>query len=158
MEEHWTTAEAAIIRSMIAHEDDLTNQRMTWLVTLHGFLFAALGFAWKDGKILIPILSTLGITTSLSILYHLYLAHDAIMKLVESWDNRTRGTYKGPDVIGRRTTEPRIPAQTTKPGTTRPRKTILWLARLAFPWYSVPAMLSFAWVLVTLFYLLSPAA
>jgi hypothetical protein len=38
----------AVIRSMIQHEDQLRAQRLGWLLTLNGFLFAALGFAWNS--------------------------------------------------------------------------------------------------------------
>jgi hypothetical protein len=31
-------------RSYIRHEDDLTNNRMTWMLTIHGFLYASYGF------------------------------------------------------------------------------------------------------------------
>jgi len=31
-------------RKYIAHEDDLTNNRITWMLTIHGFLYASYGF------------------------------------------------------------------------------------------------------------------
>jgi hypothetical protein len=31
-------------RSYIRHEDDLTNNRITWMLTIHGFLYASYGF------------------------------------------------------------------------------------------------------------------
>lgn len=33
------------IRAKIEHEDDLVHQRITWMITLHGLLFAAYGFS-----------------------------------------------------------------------------------------------------------------
>ena len=99
---NWGKDEAAIIRAMIVHENDLTNHRMTWLVTLHGLLFASLGFAWKDGKELVPLISGLGILTSYSIRIHLKLADHAIKTLVARWDQFGKDDYTGPDVIGLR--------------------------------------------------------
>ncbi len=36
-----------IARGIIQHEDTLTNHRLTWLVTIEGFVFAAVGFCLK---------------------------------------------------------------------------------------------------------------
>lgn len=33
-----------LFRDYIKHEDDLINQRLTWLLTIHGFLYATCGF------------------------------------------------------------------------------------------------------------------
>lgn len=35
----------ARLRSKIEHEDSLVNQRLTWMITLHGLLFTAYGFS-----------------------------------------------------------------------------------------------------------------
>lgn len=34
------------IRNLIRHENELINQRLTWLGTFQGLLLAALAFAW----------------------------------------------------------------------------------------------------------------
>jgi hypothetical protein len=33
------------VRSKVEHEDNLVNQRLTWMITLHGLLFTAYGFS-----------------------------------------------------------------------------------------------------------------
>jgi hypothetical protein len=33
-------------REMVRHENELMNHRVSWLLTLQGLLFTALGFAW----------------------------------------------------------------------------------------------------------------
>jgi hypothetical protein len=40
-----------IIRTMVQHEDGLREQRLGWLLTLNGLLFASLGFAWDEDGI-----------------------------------------------------------------------------------------------------------
>ena len=36
-----------VIRDMIQHENVLVNQRLSWMFTLGGLLFAATSFLWK---------------------------------------------------------------------------------------------------------------
>lgn len=50
------TQYAAIVRSMIEHEDILRDQGLNWLVASNGLLMAALGFSWgKDSYLIQPI-------------------------------------------------------------------------------------------------------
>jgi hypothetical protein len=93
---------AAIIRSMIECENHLLNDRITWLVTIQGLLFAALGFAWdkKDTKGLITIFSLLGMMVSLSAWTSLNISNQARHELVRWWDANKPPDYQGPDVIG----------------------------------------------------------
>jgi hypothetical protein len=37
---------ADILRKMVRHENELTNQRLTWMVTLNGLMLTGLGFIW----------------------------------------------------------------------------------------------------------------
>ncbi len=39
---------AEVVRAMIDAENRLVNDRMAWLTTLQGLLFAALGFVWEE--------------------------------------------------------------------------------------------------------------
>lgn len=73
-------------RDLIKHENDLTNHRLTWLLTAEGLLFAALGFGLsKDnpdvGKHLIPVLSLVGVTLAASGSIVLDAADAAICRL-----------------------------------------------------------------------------
>jgi hypothetical protein len=96
--------EAQVIRQMICHENDLINHRMTWFLTFHGLLFAALGFAWekRDAAPLIYILCGLGIVVSLSSITVFSAADRAIHELRDFWDTTRLADYKGPDVVGYR--------------------------------------------------------
>lgn len=95
-------AEAEVIRLMIAREGDFTNHRVTWFVTLQGLLFAALGFAWKDGKPIVPVIALLGLLTALILLTTLLWGHRSIASLEAKWKEflQCKTEYKGPGVIG----------------------------------------------------------
>ena len=124
----WDRSDAQVIRDMINHESEVTNHRLTWLATLHGLLFAALGFTWKDGRELIWLLAVLGIATSLSILVPLGFASSASRTLFELWEENKPEDYNGPPVIGRGPVGP--------------------LASLFFPWFLLPVLLAVAWIVV----------
>jgi hypothetical protein len=128
--ERWQSSDAEVVRQMIEHESEVTNHRLTWLVTLHGFLFAALGFAWKDGQILIPILAILGVATSGSMLIPLYSADAAIRNLVREWKANKPEQYRGPDVIGYHSDK--------------------LIIRIFVPWIFLPVLLAAAWIAVWL--------
>jgi hypothetical protein len=93
--------DAEVIRSMIEHEGDLLNHRITWMVTLQGLLFAALGFAWdkKDAGGLILVFGLLGLVVSISSAASFGAAIRAEKRLLAWWDENTRD-YSGPDVVG----------------------------------------------------------
>jgi hypothetical protein len=68
---------------MIQHEDDLRNQRLGYLLTLNGFLFAALGFAWnaRQARSLVLVLSIMGILIAVSSFVSMILSDAAIRYL-----------------------------------------------------------------------------
>ncbi|MHC4648916.1 MAG: RipA family octameric membrane protein [Planctomycetota bacterium] len=128
----WKREDADTVRDMIKHESNVMNHRFTWLVTLHGLLFAALGFAWDDAgnaKGLIIVLAMLGITTSLSIMITLYTAHAAMVRLVKAWGDNKPSDYEGPDIIGYRGALP-LPVA------------------IVLPWVVIPVLLALAWAVV----------
>jgi hypothetical protein len=92
------------IRRMIFHEDELVNSRMSWLLTLEGFLFAALGFAWdKDHtRCLAVLLSIVGIVVALSGGVMLYCSNQAVIKLYGKWRKKKKKEtdYQGAGVVG----------------------------------------------------------
>jgi hypothetical protein len=91
---------AAITRSLISEENARINERTTWLLQLHGFLFAGLAFAWeaKDPFVII-LLSAVGILSSLAIGNSLRWATRAMDSIQDEW-NYKQSTYKGPRIIG----------------------------------------------------------
>lgn len=54
----------SIVRAMLQHEDTLRDQRLGWLLTLNGFLFAALAFAWHDSALLALVFGGVGIVAA----------------------------------------------------------------------------------------------
>jgi hypothetical protein len=91
-----------IIRAMIMHENEIINDRLTWLLTFQGLLLAALGFAWgaKDSKPLVRIFAALGIVVSVVSVFGLLAATNAMYGLVDWWAQHRPADYVGPDVIG----------------------------------------------------------
>jgi hypothetical protein len=98
----WDANAANTVRDMLKHEGELLNHRMTWLVTLQGLLFAALGFGWQTNAVLIGIISALGIAASVSTYVVVIVGSLATQTLITGWDTNKPSDYNGPDVIGYR--------------------------------------------------------
>ena len=71
----------AVIREMIRHENDLVNQRLGWMFTLQGLLFAAASF-WKAAVLPFTVLGLVGILSCISIGYTLARGLTAIKELL----------------------------------------------------------------------------
>lgn len=126
----WENSDSETLRQMIRHECEVTNDRLSYLLTLQGLLFASLGFAWGNARSLILLLSVVGILTSVSILYMLRLAQQAIAGLIKTWDLNRSQNYDGPDVIG-----------------IRPRQAVhRWFS----PSFILPMIFIIAWTIVPL--------
>ena len=90
------------VRVMIHRENENVNYRITWLTTIQGFLFAALGIAW-DKKEVVPfvrLLCILGIVVSMMIFLQLFWASKAIRRLEQWWEDKQPSQYNGPGVVG----------------------------------------------------------
>jgi len=105
--------DAAIFREMIYQENELRNQRITWLITFNAFLFAGLGFIIKDDSqapdflgpntplYLFLVLSFLGMAISVCAFLMIAQGNAATKSLLIDWDNYPdKGIYRGPPVIG----------------------------------------------------------
>lgn len=68
---------------MVQHEDDLRSQRLGYLLTLNGLLFAALAFAWKGPhtRSIVSVLAAVGILVSASTFAAMILSDRAIRYL-----------------------------------------------------------------------------
>lgn len=98
-------------------------------MTLQGLLFASLGFAWEsNAENLIILLSVVGVLTSISILYMLYLAQRAIANLIKKWNLNKPQEYDGPDIVG---IWPKRPIE-----------------RLLSPSFILPMLFTIAWIVV----------
>jgi hypothetical protein len=115
------------LRTMIARENDLLNYRTTWMATLHGLLFAALGFAWdKAGATpLIAVFCVLGMAISALSLIGFVAVSMAIHRLYQWWEEHRPADYLGPDIVG-------LPPKT----------------RWANPWNLLPILFGLAWLAV----------
>jgi hypothetical protein len=92
-----------VIRQMLSHEDDLTNQRMLWSAAFNGLLFAALGFTWgkADSRTPATIFCCLGMATSALTTAGTCFAVTAQLRLLDWWSAATRKIgYIGPGVMG----------------------------------------------------------
>jgi hypothetical protein len=100
---------ADVVRSMIDAENRLVNDRMAWLTTLQGLLFAALGFIWDkpDVNVLMRVLCAVGMLMATIVLSTLVTASKAQRALLKWWDAH-KEDYDGPDVIGSRPSRLRV--------------------------------------------------
>ena len=113
-------------RDLIKHENDLIDQRLTWLIALQGLLFAALGFAWdkRDAQGLIAIFCFLGTATSISVAFALWGGAAAIERLSKI-EAQTRHM-----VIGRKSRS---------------------IEKIFYPWFTFPVLFAITWLLVLWF-------
>lgn len=88
-----------IIRAMVQHEDGLREQRLGWLLTLNGFLFAALSFAWEEDGIeaLGWVAAALGIASALSAVATMVVSRQAI-KFLETEFKRLAGAQEATEL------------------------------------------------------------
>ena len=127
---------AQVIRGMIEQENKLLNDRINWLVSIQGLLFAGLSFSWdkKDAGGLVFTFTFLGIVVAFSAYSSFPFYSKASKDLINWWDKYKPSDYDGPDVVGFRS---------SKSG-------LLWFLR---PWRALPFIFIIGWVFVLLFHL-----
>lgn len=120
---------AGIIREMIRHEDDVLDQRITWLCQIQGLLFAALAFVWKEptAYYLILVLCIVGLVVAITTWSALGPIWRGVSDLQKWWKGFSVN-YPGPTVYARR-------------GRTG------WLKHFT-PWNIIPLSFSVAWIAV----------
>jgi hypothetical protein len=93
---------AEIVRSMLDHESDVINHRITWMATFQGLLFAALGFSWDKPSTggLVKTFCLLGMAISVLSGVALVKASLATMHLLQWWRRYGANAYEGPPIIG----------------------------------------------------------
>lgn len=123
--------EAKIIRAMVEQENSVQNNRLTWLMTIQGLLFAALGFAWdkKDAGGLVVVFCILGVIVSLIGWSSSQLSGKAYQELKVWCDAHTPKEYKGVPVICARGKPNRLH----------------WILR---PWRALPWIFALGWVAI----------
>ena len=128
-----------VIRKMIQHENDLTNQRLHWMFALQGLLFTATGFVWKDSALLVLIFSIVGCIFCISIGYTLARSLNAIKALLSESREYKKSLPEGmvlPPTIGVRS------------------KAVDWL----LPAKLLPWVLGIAWIMILVFRFISNAS
>ena len=119
------------IRTLIRHENELTNNRLVWLLTFQSLLFAGISFADKAGEAPIQIaIPIVGLVTAVPFAYSLILSSEARTHLRELWQEKMRNY---PEM-----TKNMAPIDGSVPYARR----ISWLN----PWSFVPWVLVVAWV------------
>jgi len=126
-----------IIRAMIKSENELINQRMSWVSAFNGLLFAATAFAWDTSRVLVVVLAILGIAVSLLSGAALLAANRAFRALYAWWQDNKPADYTGPDVIG-------LPPRYKE-----------WPGRWLNPWSIIPVLFACAWCIIALTRLMS---
>ncbi len=93
---------APVIRDLIKHENDLVNQRLTWLTQTQALLFAALGFSWENSPLLLTLLiAVIGLSTTWSIGSAIAVYDPSVRRLYQWWKDNLPAEYPaGPHVIG----------------------------------------------------------
>lgn len=76
---------ASIIRDMIRHENEITNNRLTWMLVLQGILFATSASFWRIHWLPLLIITILGVVTSISFFYVFSLSRKARIYLRSLW-------------------------------------------------------------------------
>jgi hypothetical protein len=123
------------IREMIRHENELINNRLTWLCQIQGFLFAALAVTWKypETEYVRSIFCLAGIFVSISSYYGINAATKAIDKLYKI-GNGEKSTYD--PIIGLKI-DPSDPSEKM------------------LPWNSLPVIFESIWILIITYILSS---
>lgn len=128
-----------VIRDMIKHENEVVNQRLSWLFTLQGLLFTAISFLWEKNLILVVVLCIVGIISCISIGYFLYLGQIAITDLMTDAKNYTAPLppdWKFPPLIGI---------------TREKSRTRQIIEKCVLPSRLLPWVLLLAWVVIAIF-------
>lgn len=117
---------------MIQREDELINQRLSWLTTVQGILFAVLGFIWDkpNSHRLVFVFCFLGFFMSVIVLIVVTYATRAMWRQYDWWEKHKPKSYTGPDVMG-------FPPPNA-------------LARFMGPWSLIPVLFIIAWTAVLL--------
>jgi len=124
-----TGVAAASIKETVAHEEEMINRRLSWMLTLQGFLYAAVGLA--DGNSLQNAISGVGILTSFVTLLGVVAAYAAIDHVREEAASKEAAADEAK------------PLKNPSFGSTRWPK---WLGRTNA--YALPAIVALSWMYI----------
>lgn len=133
---------AEVLRALIRHENDVTNQRTTWLLVSQGILFAAASAFLRNHWFPAVVVAVVGFVLALSIGQSLHNSYEARQNLKASWRQKLGSAgYQWSDFP---------PLDGGVPGVT----VIKWL----FPWMVIPRIFMLAWVVLVVYFIWGPRA
>ena len=114
---------------MLQEENSLRNQRLSYILTINGFLFAGLGFAWNgpEAKRLVVLLGVFGMAIALITIQAMATSSQAFSALKERGDELPDDGLPLVGLWGDQITGP--------------AKSFRWLQ----PWYALPVALLVVW-------------
>lgn len=128
-----------IVREKRWQETELTNHRISWMVTFHSLLITAISFVWEKGNDSKPVLIGFifaGIFVSISSWFSLYIGKKAAEKIREEWKRiKSRSVYE-PELIGYDAMDAWENKKSWK------KSLCIWLI---LPWHSWPFMSLIGW-------------
>jgi len=116
------------LQHLIHREGEMVNHRMTWFLTLQGFWFAGLAFAWDKGATLSVIFCVVGALSSVSIGVLLRFGILASKRLEEELNTKVENEA----VVGRRYNETSA------------------LIHFLLPWHFLPILFFGAWTTLSI--------
>jgi hypothetical protein len=133
---------AEVLRALIRQENDVTNQRTTWLLVSQGILFAAAAAFAKAHWVPSIVVASVGFVLALSIGQSLQNSYEARQYLKVSWRQKLES-------VGLQWTD-FPPLDGGVPG--------VKVVRPLFPWTVIPRLFMVAWVALAIFFVWGPRA
>jgi hypothetical protein len=134
------------IKEIIDTENRLTNDRMMWMLTINGFLFAILGFAWDRLK---KIILGLGIFSMIAI-FSLYIAIASSVEAINDQEQHRENIITAMARTQQLKDEILPPVIGLGPGELKP------FFDRALPWKLLPPLLIVIWQLTIIFTCMFP--
>ncbi len=128
---------ASVIRTMIQHENEVTNHRLTWMLVFQGILFAAAASFWKIHLLPFIVVGLLGISTSISFSYALWLSYNARIGLRKLWNLKIKNNEEIAE---------KIPPITGDFG--KIRIPIQFRFKKLHPWLFIPQVIILCWLVM----------
>ncbi len=126
------TQYAAELRLMSRHQNELTSNRLNWMILLQGILFTSSASLWKIHWVLFLVLGLFGIYSCMTFAYVLWLTYDARRRIRSLWIQK----------VSQYPEETKdIPPVTTGAGAN-------FQSNLLLPWLSLPWAIIVVWITI----------
>ena len=132
---------ASVLRTMIQHENEITNHRLTWMLIFQSILFATSVSFWRIHLLLFIVIGLLGIFTSISFSYALRLSTNARVYFRNLWTVKIKDNKEIADKI------PPIVGDPPSAGDSgKIKKPKLFRLRKLHPWIFIPRAMILCWL------------